>query len=551
MSALRNYATQPTPQTEALPGRDDMKANNAGGVVFTISLFDRLDRFLVLGSEGGTYYVGERDLTVDTANVVIELVKSAQSMDAVDRIIEVSESGRAPKNDQALFALALAATHGDLPTRSHALENLRRVARTGTHFFQFVEFLHGMRGWGRMVERSLAEWYTVKTAREAAFQAVKYRQRQGWSHRDVLRICHPVPDSAEHNALFGWITQKRMDDALPQIVRDFADLQKADTEDAAIEVLRRNKSLSFEMVPSEVRGTKVWTELLPRLPMTALLRNLPTLTRRELLKPMGDNAEAVATRLTDPEALRKARVHPLAMLIALMTYARGQSLQGEATWTPNQKIVEALDEGYHQAFHSLDKIDKRVYIGIDCSGSMGGYLYVPGNRADRHGNVSSRQIGITYRQGAAAMAMVFARQATRSHIVGFTDGGAGRWGRGRDGRVTDLGITASTSLRDAVRLVQRSDWGGTDCALPMLDALEKGIEADAFVVITDNETWAGQVHPSEALKRYRNKTGIDAKLIVVGMVPTEFSIADPDDVGMLDVVGFDAAVPKLIQDFIG
>ena len=90
---------------------------------------------------------------------------------------------------------------------------------------------------------------------------------------------------------------------------------------------------------------------------------------------------------------------------------------------------------------------------------------------------------------------------------------------------------------------------GTDCALPMVYATEKGLKIDTFVVYTDNETWAGAIHPHQALAEYRRKSGIDAKLIVVGMTATEFSIADPTDPGMLDVVGFDAAVPSLISEF--
>ena len=43
--------------------------------------------------------------------------------------------------------------------------------------------------------------------------------------------------------------------------------------------------------------------------------------------------------------------------------------------------------------------------------------------------------------------------------------------------------------------------------------------------------------------------GIAAKLVVVAMASNGFSIADPEDAGMLDVVGFDAAAPQLIADF--
>jgi len=66
---------------------------------------------------------------------------------------------------------------------------------------------------------------------------------------------------------------------------------------------------------------------------------------------------------------------------------------------------------------------------------------------------------------------------------------------------------------------------------------------------TDNETWAGRMHPVEALQQYRRKSGIAAKLIVSGMTSTGFSIADPSDGGMLDVVGFDSDAPSVMADF--
>ena len=83
----------------------------------------------------------------------------------------------------------------------------------------------------------------------------------------------------------------------------------------------------------------------------------------------------------------------------------------------------------------------------------------------------------------------------------------------------------------------------------MLDALKAKIPVDVFCILTDSETWAGKVHPKEALNQYREWTGIQAKLIVVGMVSNGFSIADPNDGGMLDVVGFDTAVPQIMADF--
>ncbi|MFD1732243.1 hypothetical protein ACFSC4_16075 [Deinococcus malanensis] len=91
--------------------------------------------------------------------------------------------------------------------------------------------------------------------------------------------------------------------------------------------------------------------------------------------------------------------------------------------------------------------------------------------------------------------------------------------------------------------------GGTDCALPMLWAARNKVEADVFVVYTDNETWAGAVHPAVALQQYRQKMGIGARLIVVGMTATRFTIADPADAGMLDLVGFDSSAPRVMAEF--
>ena len=57
-------------------------------------------------------------------------------------------------------------------------------------------------------------------------------------------------------------------------------------------------------------------------------------------------------------------------------------------------------------------------------------------------------------------------------------------------------------------------------------------------------------HPHQALSEYRNASGIAAKEVVVGMTATDFTIADPDDAGMMDVVGFDASAPQIMADFI-
>ena len=73
---------------------------------------------------------------------------------------------------------------------------------------------------------------------------------------------------------------------------------------------------------------------------------------------------------------------------------------------------------------------------------------------------------------------------------------------------------------------------------------------DGFVIYTDSETWKGQIHPSQALNQYRCEVNPEARLVVVGMTANEISIADPQDAGMMDVVGFDTAAPGMISQFL-
>ena len=113
-----------------------------------------------------------------------------------------------------------------------------------------------------------------------------------------------------------------------------------------------------------------------------------------------------------------------------------------------------------------------------------------------------------------------------------------------------MNISPRQRLDDVVKHLDAMPFGGTDASLPMRYALQKGLLVDAFVVLTDSETWYGEQHPAEALRAYRLVTGVPAKLVVVGMLGNRFTIADPNDAGMLDVVGFGTDTPTVIADFI-
>ena len=534
MKLFKHVSTKKTPQSEPVPGKP-MVPNSAGGYSFALDDWTRLERFLILGSEGGSYYATERKLTVENAATAVSCAK-ANGAEAVRRIVAVSDAGRAPKNDYAVFALALVAAHADAAGKKAAYEAVPKVCRTGTHLFQFAAASNELRGWGRGLRQAVADWYLSKDRRDLAYQITKYQQRDGWSHRDLLRLAHPKTDDAVRNDLLGWAVGKRATDEFAATLTavppegDLAPLAaleaaKRATSDDEIVRLVRDFRLVREGVPTQfLASAKVWEALLDQMPLTAMLRNLATMTRVGLLTHESTATRLVVERLTDADRLTKARVHPLAVLVALKTYEGGKSAKGSGEWTPLKAVANALDDAFYLAFKAVEPTGKRWLLALDVSGSMGGGLIagIP---------------GVTPRVGSAAMALVTATVEKETTLVGFQD------------KLVPVKIGPGMSLDRAVKAIDGLPFGSTDCAQPMLYALKNKLSVDTFVVYTDSETWFGDVHPFQALKQYRGQTGIPAKLVVIGMVANKFTIADPSDAGMLDVVGFDTTAPAVIADF--
>ena len=186
------------PQSRPLPG---MVANSAGGFSWEVDDMRRLRRFLCLGSEGGTYYVREKELGRENARSILRLISGGRGLEVVSEIVDFSVQGRAAKQNPILFALALCARDEDKDTKQAAYGALDKVCRIPTHLFAFVDYCEGLSeggtGWGRAHRRAVQSWYNEKKGKALAMAVTKYRQRGGWSHLDLLRLAHVKPRSDE------------------------------------------------------------------------------------------------------------------------------------------------------------------------------------------------------------------------------------------------------------------------------------------------------------------------------------------------------------------
>lgn len=540
---------QSTPQTQPLAGQ---VANSAGGFSHALDDLQRLQRFLILGSDKGTYYTKPADLTAQNLECLDRLIADGRGPEAVALVESVSVGGRAPKQGPTMFALAACARSDDLDTKRAAYASLSKICRIPTHLFEFLEEAEkasgGATGWGRAHRKAVGGWYNGKSAGALAQAVTKYQQRNGWAHLDALRLAHPKAVDEAHSCVFTYVVKglraavgrhgpaaEAGDKPTAAVLAYLGAVEemKACTDEAACAKLIADHRLVREHVPTGLLSSPtVWAALLDQMPLTALVRNLGKMSSIGLIADGSPAAAAVAAKLNDVGQLKAARVHPFSLLMAHKTYSAGQGDKGSLVWPVSQLVKGALDSAFKLAFQAIQPSGKRVCLALDVSGSMGcamgaGNMYGSGNGSS-----------LTCHEASAAMALVTLCTEPSCEVMAFSTS------------FQPLPLRPTMSLTEATRATSGLSFGGTDCAAPMQWAMSKRKEFDVFVVYTDCETYASHVHPCEALRRYRAQSGIkDAKLIVVGMSSNGFTIADPADPYMLDVVGFDSAAPRVMADF--
>jgi len=292
--------------------------------------------------------------------------------------------------------------------------------------------------------------------------------------------------------------------------------------------LIRSGRLVREHIPTVLFGSReIWATLLETMPLEALLRNLGKMTQNGVV---GDKYKEIVARMTDQTAILKARIHPIKVLVASKVYKNGYGDLGSLSWVPNHFISNAFTQLYQLSYGTITPTGQSIMVAVDVSGSM-----------------SSAVIGskvLTCRDASIAMALLYLETEKNVSIVAFSDG------------LTDMSTPSRNQLRRGMTIDQAlsatsgMSFSSTDCVLPILHAIKHNLKIDAFIVLTDNETYAPNEHPQSALVRYRQLMGTETKLIVIGMTGNCFTIVDPNDRKTLNLAGFDTSTPEIASMFL-
>src|SRR5262249_35100822 len=276
--------------------------------------------------------------------------------------------------------------HGDAQAKAHAFANVAKVCRIGTHLFHFAEYVNALRGWGRGLRNAVGRWYVSREADQLAHQAVKYQQRDGWSHGDLLRLAHPKAPSPQHDAVFRWMLNgadalgerevKRKvcgEDrvakygavgALPKLIEAFERVKRTTNVIEVVKLIDEFE-LPREAIPTQwLNEVVVWEALLANMPMTAMIRTLGKMTSLGLLAPFSEAKRLIVRKLRDETALKRARIHPLAVLVAQKIYSQGHGDKGALNWSPVRAVIDALDEAFYATFQNVEPCGKPVLLAL-------------------------------------------------------------------------------------------------------------------------------------------------------------------------------------------
>lgn len=502
--------------------------NDAGGYVYQMGEKSRIFQFLVMGTTN-SYYTSREEL-LDSRLKDVRVLVNKYPVWTLEKVTSVDARGISQKHNALILVCAILLYHEDQNVRSLARKTLKPLIRTGYHALSYLNYINAVRnferaqgrkaGFGRAKVSVLRDWLEGLSSRELVLQRIKYHNRDGMRLEDIFNFAHPnmlkggvIKDLISH-WIMGTLTEE--DNAILAAMVESGDENAkqinawavinnpgVSIEEAAM-LIRENK-LPRESVPTHfLKHQAIWGALLNHMPIHGLIRNLRVMHDNGFLN--SESRKQILARLTDVDALKKSRVTPMDILKAWgMLKDR------------DDKVAMVLEKTFMKLMKVQDKVNAKVLVAVDVSGSMGIYLS------------DTQREGLRAIEVATGMALAAKNAFTHVDIMGFST-------------YTAKLIRESLDPNEAW-----DNWGdGTTASLAVDYMNNSNTVYDAVLFITDNDTWLGN-HVQSEVRKYRNRFNVPTVLAVNGTKMSGQTLADPNDFLSLDLSGFVPEVLELLQ----
>jgi 60 kDa SS-A/Ro ribonucleoprotein len=488
-----------TPKTDTI--------NQAGGRAYELTPKHALAQYAVTGSFNSTFYANAEDQFAK----VVELCGKVDAEFIAKLAVFARERGFM-KDMPAFLAAMLSVKDKEL------LEKVfPRVINNGKMLRNFVQIMRsgavGRKSLGTMPKRLVREWFDNRHAESIFKQSVG----QSPSFADILKMVHINPNDAEKEALFGYLIGREVQfDNLPKVVQEFEKFKLGDS----LEV----PNVPFQMLTALPLTVKDWSEIAKNAGWTMTRMNLNTFQRHGVFAD-AEIVKIIAARLANADEVKRSKVFPYQLLSAYKAAAVNAEMPRE--------ITEALQDALEIACENVPKIDGKVYILPDVSGSMSSP--VTGHR--KGATTSVRCIDV-----AGLVASAILRKNPTAEVLPF------------ENDVVNVALNPRDSVMTNAQKLANVGGGGTNCSAPLKQLNDAKAKGDLIIYVSDNESWMdskrGWNNGTETMKQWnefkaRNK---NAKLVCLDINPNATTQAQERQ-DILNIGGFSDQVFEIIELF--
>jgi 60 kDa SS-A/Ro ribonucleoprotein len=484
-----------------LPATDT--ANREGSAAYAYGPEHKLAQLAATGTFGDAFYA-----TAET-----QLAEVLDALKGVDPLFVAKAAIYARKAGKMKDMPALLAAHLTLADPDLAVTVFGRVIDNGRMLRNFVQIMRSGQvrrtSLGTRPKRLVQKWLENATMQQLMAAATGNDP----SLADVVKMVHPKPADASRTAFYAWLIGRPYDvAALP-------------AEIAAFEAWKADRRLPLPDVPFQwltafELTAQDWAVLADRMGWQALRLNLNTLARNGAFAVEGVT-QKVAARLSDTEALSKARVLPYQLMMAMESVGDGVPLAVQA----------ALETALEASLKKVPAVKGCVVVCPDVSGSMGS----PATGYRKGATSKVRCIDV-----AALVSAAMLRTNRKARVLPF--------------EVDVVPLKLDPYARVAVNAARLASigGGGTNVSAPLAKLNADKAKVDLVVIVSDNESWVdkgrhGATETMREWERLKNRNP-DAKLVCIDIQPYGTTQAKSRK-DILNVGGFSDAVFDTIARF--
>jgi 60 kDa SS-A/Ro ribonucleoprotein len=477
--------------------------NSEGSLAYALEPKHALAQYAATGTLSHTFYANAEEqletvlsLTRDLEAVFIAktaiYARTKGAMKDVPALLLAVLSGRDKELFKAVFPKVI--------DNGRMLRNFVQVMRSG---------VTGRKSLGSSPKRLVETWLNTASDAKLIDAAVGTNP----SLRDIVRMVHPKPTSAEREALFAWVLNKPYDaEMLPEALKALLKYR--------VDAFAPVPNVPFQMLTALNLNAEAWAQVARSSGWHMVRMNLNTFARHGVFEIAG-MTEVVAERLRDPVVIAQARVFPYQLMAAY--FAAGASVP--------RAVKEALQDAMESALTRVVAYPGRVVVCPDVSGSM--TSAVTGTR--KGGTSAIRCIDVA---GLVTAAIVRANR--NALVLPFAE------------CVKEVEINPRDSVMTNAAKLAALGGGGTSCSAPLKRLIERREHAELVIFVSDNQSWVDNrgTGATETMRLWETfkSTNRAAKLVCIDLQPNRTTQAvERKDV--LNVGGFSDDVFEVVERF--